>query len=203
MRFHNKIRDYLRVCSFGLIAGIFTRLTDFIPYDSLWNIHTITTLYGVWIICAAVMIWRSTSHLAAGLNVLLFFLLTTAVYFGSEFLMGILFPQLGYNGFQTQQFLYYAIASVVCGIIAFILYSWSHKNWYSAIALAIPIGLLAAETIIVLKHLHNNHTDLFQVILNAGFCLFLGIQFRKQTKFKELYTVSVIVITGLVYRYVF
>ena len=203
MRFHNKIRDYLRVCSFGLFAGILARATDFVPYDSLWNIHTFTALYGVWIICAAILIWRSTSHLASGLNVLLFFLFTTVAYFGSEFLIGIFFPQLGYSGFETKAFIHYAITSAVCGVAAFILYSWSHGNWYSAIALAIPIGLLTAETIIVLKQLQNNHTNLFQVILNAGFCLYLGIQFRKQTKFKELYTVSVIAITGLVYKFVF
>jgi len=203
MRFRNKIRDYLQVCSLGLFAGIVARVLDFVPYDSLWNIHTVTSLYGVWIICAAVFIWRSTSHLVAGLNVLLFFLLTDTAYFGSEFLLGVFFPKLGYSGFETKLFLYYAVVSVVCGVAAFILYSWNHGNWYSAIALAVPIGFLAGETIIVLRQLHNSHTNLLQVLLNAGFCLFLGIQFRKQTKFKELYTVSVIIITGLVYQFIY
>lgn len=203
MRFHNKIRNYLQVCSFGLIAGILARFTDFLPYDSLWNIHSIIALYGLWIICAAVFIWRSTSHLAAGLNVLLFFLLANAAYFGSEFLLGLLFPQLGYGGFQTKQFLYYVVASLICGVAAFILYSWNHGNWYGAIALAIPIGLLAAETITVLNLLHKNHTHLLPVLLDAGFCLYLGLQFRKLTKYKELYTVSVIAITYFAYKFLY
>lgn len=203
MRFHNKVKDYLKVCSFGLVAGVFSRFVNFFPSGNLWTVSSLVTFYGLWIICASVLIWRSTSHLSAGFNVLLFFLVTDTVYHATTFLLGIIAPSFGFNGFHVQQFLYYAIASIVCGVIAFVLYSWSHSNWYSAIALAIPIGLLAAETMTVLQLLQNYQTHLLQLLLNAGFCLYLGLQFRKLTKYKELYTVSIILILGLSYQYLF
>lgn len=203
MRFHNKAKDYLKVCSFGLIVGLLARFLDFVPSVNLWSVSSLGNFYGLGIICAAVFIWRSTSHLASGLNVFLFFLITNAVYFASAFVLGFLIPNHGYDGFDTQQFLHYAISSIFCGIAAFILYSWSHSNWYSAIALAVPIGLIAAETMIVWKLLQNYQTHLLQLLLNVGFCLYLGLQFRKLTKYKELYTVSVIVISGLSYQYIF
>ena len=203
MRFHNNVKNYLQVISFGLTAGILARGMDFMPNTGLWNVSSIVTMYGLWIILAAVFIWRSTSHLAAGLNVLFLYLFTALAYFGSAFLLGIFLPRLGYGGFAARQFLYYAAVSVGCGILALILYSWCHGNWYGAIMLAVPIGLLAAETAIVLKLLHAQQTHLLQLLLNAGFCLYLGLQFRKLTKFKELYTVSVILFFGLSYQFLF
>lgn len=203
MHFHNKFKDYLHICSYGLIAGVLARLTDFLPTSNLWYIQSISTLHGFWIICMAVLIWRSVSHLTAGINVLLFCLFATTAYFGSAYLLALIHSNFQYGDFQTKTFLNYVMISVACGIAAFVLYAWSHGNWYSAVVLAIPIGLLTAETITVLMMLNKNQTHLFQVLLNAGFCLYLGLQFRKLTKFKELYTVSVIAITGLLYHFLF
>lgn len=203
MRFHNNIKCYLQVISSGLTAGILALALDFLPGNGLWSISSLASMYGLWIICACVFLWRSSSHLAAGLNVLFFYLFTALAFFGSIFLLGVFIPRLGYGGFATKQFLHYAAVSLGCGILSFILYSWSHNNWYGAIMLAVPIGLLAAETIIVLKLLHTYQTHLLQLLLNAGFCLYLGLQFRKLTKFKELFTVSVIFIAGLSYQFLF
>lgn len=197
MRFHNKLKDYAQVCSFGLLAGILARLTDFLSMESLWSFPTIATMYGFWVVTVVILIWRSASHLTAGLNTFLYLLFSTIAFYGLQYLLGKFFPQFGISGFPVRTFLYRCVASLICGMAAMILYFWNHKAWYAAILLALPIGLLAAESINVLVQLHQYHTHLFQLLFNAGFCLYLGIQFRKMTKVKELYTVSVIAVTAL------
>lgn len=203
MRFHNKLRDYAQVCSFGLFAGILARLTDFLPMDTLWSFPTIATMYGFWVVTVIVLVWRSTSHLTAGLNALLYLLFASVAFYGLQYLLGRFFPQFGISGFPVRMFLYRCVVSVVCGVAAMILYFWNHKAWYAAILLAVPIGILAAEAIHVLIQLQQYQTHLFQLLFNTGFCLYLGIQFRKMTKFKELYTVSVIAVTALCHYFLF
>ncbi len=203
MRLNNRLNDYIKVSSFGLAAGIIARLTDCLSMDSLWSFPTIATLFGFWIITVTIIIWRSTSHLTAGLNSFLYLFFTTVAFYGLQFILGLFLPKFDIGGFPTRVFLSYVIVSAICGIAGAILYFWNHKAWYSAILMAAPLGVLTSETISVLILLQRNQTHLFQVILNAGFAIYLGVQFRKQTKFKELYTVSIIMITALTYYYLY
>ena len=203
MRFHNKFKDYATICSFGIFAGVVARLTDFLSMNTLWSFPTIATLYGFWIITVILIIWRSTSHLTAGINTFFYLLCATVAFFGLQYILGKFVPHYPIKAFPFRRFLYYCVGSLICGLIGAILYFWNHKGWYAAILLAAPLGVLTAESIHDLILLQRYHTHLFQLIFNAGFCLYLGIQFRKMTKFKELYTVSVIAVTALCYYFLF
>lgn len=203
MRFHNKFKDYAKVCSFGLLAGTLARLTDLLPIGTLWSFSTIATLFGVWIVTVTLLIWRSTSHLTAGLNTFFYLLFTTVAFYGLQYILGIFLPQFDVGFFPMRLFLYSCVAALICGFVALIFYFWNHKTWYAALLLALPIGALAAESVSVLLLLQQYHTHLFQLLFDAGFCLYLGIQFRKTTKFKELYTVSVIAFAAVTYYFLF
>jgi len=203
MRFHNKFRDYAKICSFGMLAGALSLMTTFLPAGTLWSFSTITTLYGFWIVTSVLLIWRSTSHLTAGLNVFLYLVFTTIAFYGLKYILGFFLPQSENSSFQFQPLLHFAVSAFVCGIAALILYLWNHKSWYGSILLAAPIGLLAAESLYTLFLLQQHQTHLFQMLFNAGFCLYLGIQFRKMAKSKEIYSVSVIGFAALSYYFIY
>ncbi len=203
MRFHNRFKDYATVSFLGLFAGIIARLTDFCSMDTLWSFPTIATLFGFWIVTVTLIIWRSTSHLTAGLNTFLYLLCMTVAYYGLQYLFGLFLPGFALEEFPLHLFIAYCAASAVCGLLAVILYFWNRKSWYAAILLAAPIGVLAAETLSVLVLLQRHQTHLFQLIFNAGFCLYIGLQFRKSTRYKELYTVSVIAFASACYYFLY
>lgn len=50
---NKKLKDRIRLYSIlffiGILVGILCRLTDFFPYESLWSLPSIATLFGFWI----------------------------------------------------------------------------------------------------------------------------------------------------------
>jgi len=49
IKIKGRIQSYNVLFFFGLLAGILCRLTDFFPYESLWSLPSIATLFGFWI----------------------------------------------------------------------------------------------------------------------------------------------------------
>ena len=45
----SRIRLYSILFFIGIFAGILCRLTDLFPYESLWSLPSIATLFGFWI----------------------------------------------------------------------------------------------------------------------------------------------------------
>lgn len=202
MRFHNRFKDYLRVSSIGILIGVLAQLICHQSFDNLWSLPSLATMYGFWVVAACFLIWRSSSHIAAGLHVLFFLFFTTLSYYGIPFLMGFVFPYFYGTIFPVSTFLYNCLSIFICGIAAIVLYCWNHHKWYNAILLALPIGLLTAESLHVLSLLHTQQTHLLQLLFNAGFGMYFGLQFRKMAHNKEIYTVTVIAVTWLTNRYI-
>ena len=48
MRFKQNLKSYMLVVVLGLIAGLITRISDLFPYDTLWSLSSIATLFGFW-----------------------------------------------------------------------------------------------------------------------------------------------------------
>ena len=56
----------------GISAGILCRFSDLFPYESLWSLSSIATLFGFWIAGVGVITLYSASHKAAFANTFLY-----------------------------------------------------------------------------------------------------------------------------------
>ena len=45
----NSLKSYALLFMLGILAGVVCRLSDFLPYESLWSFSSIATLLGFWI----------------------------------------------------------------------------------------------------------------------------------------------------------
>ena len=66
------LKSYILMAGLGCLAGILTRLTDFFPYDSLWSLSSIATLFGFWMVTVTLVVLFSRSNRNAAVNVMLY-----------------------------------------------------------------------------------------------------------------------------------
>lgn len=62
MKIRDSIQSYLALFLFGNLAGIICRLSDFFPYESLWSLPSIATLFGFWIASVGIITYCSASN---------------------------------------------------------------------------------------------------------------------------------------------
>ncbi len=53
----NSLKAYLAMFWLGILAGMACRLSDIFPYDSLWSLSSIASLFGFWIASAGAITW--------------------------------------------------------------------------------------------------------------------------------------------------
>ncbi len=58
----NSLKAYLAMFWLGILAGVACRLSDIFPYDSLWSLSSIASLFGFWIASAGAITWLSSSN---------------------------------------------------------------------------------------------------------------------------------------------
>ena len=61
-RFEVKRCSYFKLFLGGILVGIICRLSDFFPYESLWSISSIATLFGFWIASVGMITYCSSSN---------------------------------------------------------------------------------------------------------------------------------------------
>ena len=201
-------QSYLRkpaiIFVIGISAGILCRLSDFFPYESLWSLSSIATLFGFWIVSISVITMHSTSHKAAFANTFLYLFGMTLAFYALKYLLGVFVPQFDNDGaFQTRLFLLYTGLSLPCGLGSAVLYFWNNPRWYSGILYALPTGALLAEGIacgivLMTRHILLGQT-MFDLMATAYFCVVMGK--RAQKKFVFLGTL--IVVTPIVFHVVY
>ena len=186
MRFKDSFKSYLLVTGLGLVAGLLTTLLNLFPYDTLWSLSSIATLFGFWMISITLVIYFSSSNKNASINV---FLYLASMNFNFYFLQGVLgiFIARFYNAESFINWgllnMYNALA-LVCSIVSFVLYYWNKENKLSSFLYALPVSGLVAETIGVSIYLYNNHTFLFQLIFDSLSLIILGCWFYKKANNK-------------------
>ena len=185
----------------GIFAGILCRLSDLFPYESLWSLSSIATLFGFWIASVSVITMYSASHKMAFANTFLYLFGMTLAFYALKYLLGLFFPQFDNDGaFQTKLFLVYTGLSLLCGLGSSVLYFWNDARWYSSILCALPVGALAAEGIACGIILAARHMLLGQTIfdLAAGALLFFVLG-RKASN-KLVFALTAAVIAAMVLR---
>lgn len=187
----------------GSLAGIVTRLTDFFPYDNLWSFSSIATLFGFWMLTITLVICFSSSNINAVINVFLYLFFMNFSFYFLKYLLGFFILRFHDEGFNWSLFILYDVFALVCAAVSYVLYFWNKRNKMSSFLYALPVGGLVAETIGVSFYLYNNHTFLFQLILDFLSLLILGYWFYIKANSKLLYIITVIVISLMGYFLVY
>ena len=188
----------------GIFAGILCRLSDLFPYESLWSLSSIATLFGFWIASVSVITLYSTSHKAAFANTFLYLFGMTLAFYALKYLLGWFSPQFDNDGaFQTKLFLVYTGLSLLCGIGSAVLYFWNQARWYSSILYALPVGALLAEGIACGIILVSKHMLLGQTIFDLAAAAWFSIVLRKKASDKLVFAVAIAAITAMAFRFIY
>ena len=93
MRFKHNLKSYMLVMILGLIAGFITRLSDLFPYDTLWSLSSIATLYGFWMVTTTLVIYFSSSNKNSAINVFLYLVSMNFSFYFWEGVFGLVNSQ--------------------------------------------------------------------------------------------------------------
>lgn len=204
MKLKDNCKSYSLLFLAGVLAGIICRLSDFCPYESLWSLSSIATLFGFWIASVTVITYFSSSNKGAFINTFLYMFGMTTSFYGLKYLLGFFFLQFSTDGhFPTDLFFIYTALSVVCGTGSFILYYWNKKNKISSILYAMPASGMLAEAAGCFFVLMNKHMLLAQTIFDFVSALLFGVIFFKKADCKILYIGTMAVVTLVVFLVVY
>lgn len=188
---NNWLKRYLKFFIIGISAGIICRLSDLFPYESLWSLSSVATLFGFWIASVTVITMHSNSHKDAFANTFLYLFGMTLSFYVLKYLLGFFVAEFDNAGvFQTNLFILYTGLSLLCGIGSSILYFWNDSRWYSSVLFALPVGALFAEgiacgIILVLRHMLLGQT-LFDLACGVWLYSILG----KKSPNKLVFTIA-------------
>lgn len=188
----------------GILAGIICRMSDLFPYESLWSLSSIATLFGFWIASVGVITCLSSSGKGAFFNSFLYMFGMTLSFYALKYILGFFFRQFANDGhFPTSLFLIYSVLSLLCGIGSFILYFWNDGKLFSSFLYALPASGMLAEAAGCLLVLINRHMLLGQTLFDFAFALLFGIGLFRKAKNKILYLASMLLMTALVFSVVY
>lgn len=204
MKLRDNCKSYVLLFLSGVLAGVICRLSDFFPYDSLWSLSSIATLFGFWIASVGVITYLSPSNRGAFIHTFLYMFGMTISFYGLKYILGFFIAMFANDGkFQTDLFIIYSALSVVCGVGSFILYFWNMENKISSILYALPASGMLAEAIGCMVVLVNSHMLLAQTIFDFVFAFLFGILFFRKANNKIIYAVTMAVVTVLVFMAVY
>lgn len=202
MKIKDNVKWYVILFLLGILAGILCRLSDFFPYESLWSLSSIATLFGFWIASVGLITYFSSSNIGAFINSFLYMFGMTISFYVLKYILGHFLPRFDNDGrFQTDLFIIYSVLSLVCGIGSFILYYWNKSNLFGAILSALPASGMLAEAIACLFIVIKNRMLLAQVLFDFSFALLFGILLWKKAKYKAIYFTSIVVVTMFVFLF--
>lgn len=123
MRFKESLKSYTLVIILGLFAGLITRLSDLFPYNTLWSLGSIATLFGFWMVTATLIIYFSCSNKNSAINVFLYLVSMNFSFYFFKGVFGLFNQQFRDVNFINWNLLntYNSIA-LACALISFVLY---------------------------------------------------------------------------------
>ena len=198
MEIKDSTRSYSALFFLGILAGVICRLSDFFPYESLWSLSSIATLFGFWIVSVTAITYCSSSGQGAFWNAFLYMLGMTVSFYGLKSILGLSMARFS-GAFPTALFLAYSAMALVCGIGSSILYLWNRENRFASVLCALPAGALLAEGIACLTVLWNRHMLLGQTLFDFAFALLFGILLYRKAKNKILFFLTWAIAAGMVF----
>ncbi|MDD3219407.1 MAG: DUF6518 family protein [Lachnospiraceae bacterium] len=196
------LKSYFVLFLAGILAGIICRLSDFFPYESLWSLSSIATMFGFWIASIAVITYCSSSNIGAFLNSFLYMFGMTISFYGLKFILGFFMERFS-GEFPTMLFLAYSVMAVVCGIGSGVLYFWNKDNLFGSVLCALPASGMLAEAIGCLIVLLKQRMLLGQALFDFLFALIFGILLFRKANNKAVYFATLIVVTSAVFYFIY
>ncbi len=198
MKIKDSIKSYFILFLFGILAGIICRLSDFFPYESLWSLSSVATMFGFWIASVAVITYCSSSNRGAFFNSFLYMFGMTVSFYGLKYILGFFVERFS-GEFPTMLFLAYCAMALGCGVGSSILYFWNKENRFGSMLCALPASGLLAEAIGCLMVLLKRRMLLGQTIFDFAFALIFGILLYRKASNKAWYFLTLAVATGVVF----
>lgn len=197
-RFDVKRRSYFKLFFFGILVGVICRLSDFFPYESLWSMSSIATLFGFWIASVSMITYCSSSNKDIFFNSFLYMLGMTVSFYVLKYILGFFVKRFS-GEFPTMLFLAYSAMAYACGIGSSILYFWNKENLFGSVLCALPASGMLAEAIGCLMVLWNRKMLLGQTLFDFLFALIFGILLYRKAKSKTLFFLTLAAVTGVVF----
>ena len=199
---NKKLKDRIRLYSIlffiGILVGILCRLTDFFPYESLWSLPSIATLFGFWIASVSLITYCSSSNCGAFWGSFLYMFGMTVSFYTLKFLLGFYWERFS-GEFPTALFLAYSVMALICGIGSYILYFWNKKNIFSSLLCALPASGMLAEAISCSIVLWNQKMLLGQTLFDFIFAVILGVLLYWKAESRVLFFFTLVIATGITF----
>ena len=151
-----------------------------------------------WIITNTIIVILSTSNICAGISSFLYMFGMTLSFYGLQAILGMFIPLFS-GGFRLSLFILFAILSIPCAVAAFILYYWNRDSILNSVLYSLPLGALAGEAVAVFVYFFQQHTFLFQLLMDIVGTIIFFLLFIQKVKSKKVFIVSFVLITLFVY----
>ena len=191
-------KSYIIVLLIGILVGCVCRLLDYFPANTLWSFSSPQTLLGFWIITNTIIVILSTSNICAGISSFLYMFGMTLSFYGLQAILGMFIPLFS-GGFRLSLFILFAILSIPCAVAAFILYYWNRDSILNSVLYSLPLGALAGEAVAVFVYFFQQHTFLFQLLMDIVGTIIFFLLFIQKAKSKKVFIISFVLITLFVY----
>lgn len=195
-------RAYSKLFLIGILAGVICRLSDLFPYESLWSLSSIATLFGFWIASVSLITYCSTSNRGAFWGSFLYMFGMTVSFYLLKLLLGFFWEHFS-GEFPTLLFLAYSAMAFVCGIGSSILYFWNKETLFASMLCALPASGMLAEGIACFIVLWNRKMLLGQTLFDFTFAVIFGILLYRKAKNKTAFFLALTVVTGLAFLWIY
>ena len=198
MKIKDNIQSYSVLFFLGILAGVLCRLTDFFPYESLWSLPSIATLFGFWIANVSLITYCSSSNWGAFWSSFLYMFGMTVSFYTLKFVLGFFWERFS-GEFPAVLFLAYSAMAFICGIGSYILYFWNKENFFSSLLCALPASGMLAETIACSIVLWKQKMFLGQTLFDFIFAVIFGVLLYWKAKSKILFFFTLVIATGITF----
>ena len=204
MKIKDNSKSYTLLFMAGILAGIICRLSDLFPYEDLWSLSSIATMFGFWIASVGMITYFSSSNRGAFINSFLYMFGMTLSFYVLKFILGLYIERFSNEQhFQTNLFLMYTVLSIMCGIGSYILYYWNKGNVIGSILCALPASGILAEMVACLWMLINHRMLLAQTLFDLIFTIIFGFVLCEKANFKLIYFITMGIVSVSVFCIVY
>lgn len=193
IKLHDTKKSYMKVIIFGLIIGIVTELVNLLPNNDGLGLSSIAGTFGFWIFTTTLVIHLSCSNKNAMMNTFLYLASMCCSFYLLQGGIKFFTPNVTVDGLiEWSHLFFWIMISIVCGIVAYILYYWNQNNLFSNILYALPVAGMLIDTVNNCLKFYYSHTQFFGVILDVIFLMIMFCLFLKKSNKKIIFIITVL-----------